>query len=93
MLICLNLTYIHNSKVAVKIEENCLKQDKLSFSFSHVKVVKFFFFELDIWSRDLKPDFTLKGCSFGALKLTKNADPNKYSHSRYGIGFDSHSLF
>ena len=24
--------------------------------------------------------------------LTKNIDPDKYSHSRYGIGFDSRSL-
>ena len=30
---------------------------------------------------------------FRAVKLTKNADPNKYSYSRYGIGFDSRSLF
>ena len=30
---------------------------------------------------------------FGAVKLTKNADSDKYSHSRYGIGFDSCSLF
>ena len=25
---------------------------------------------------------------FGAFKLTKNADTNKYSYSRHGIGFD-----
>ena len=30
---------------------------------------------------------------FGAVKLTKNANPNKYSYSGYGIGFDSCSLF
>ena len=29
---------------------------------------------------------------FGAVKLTKNADPDKYSYSGHGIGFDS-SLF
>ena len=27
-------------------------------------------------------------CLFGAVKLTKNADPVKYSYSEYGIGFD-----
>ena len=41
----------------------------------------------------LNADFTLKDCLFGAVKLTKNADPDKYSYSRYGIGFDSRSLF
>ena len=30
---------------------------------------------------------------FGAVKLTKNLDPDKYSYSRYGIGFDSRSIF
>ena len=26
---------------------------------------------------------------FGGVKLTKNADPDKYSYSGYGIGFDT----
>ena len=26
---------------------------------------------------------------FGAVKLTTNADPDKYKYSRYGIGFDA----
>ena len=30
---------------------------------------------------------------FGAVKLTKNANPNEYSYSGYGIGFHSCSLF
>ena len=30
---------------------------------------------------------------FTAVEPTKNADPNKYSYSGYGIGFDSRSLF
>ena len=30
---------------------------------------------------------------FGSVKLTKNADPDKYKCSGYGIGFDSLSEF
>ena len=30
---------------------------------------------------------------FGNVKITKNADPNKYSYSGYRKGFDSRSLF
>ena len=48
---------------------------------------------VDTLSRDLSDDFTLKSCLFGAVKLTKNADPDKYSNLGYGIGLDSHSLF
>ena len=50
-------------------------------------------YELDWWSQDLKTKFNLKDCLFGAVKLTKNADPNKYSYSGYNIGFDSRSVF
>ena len=42
---------------------------------------------------NLNADFTLKDHLFGAVKLTKNPDPDKYSYSGYGIGFDSRSLF
>ena len=30
---------------------------------------------------------------FGAVQLTKNTDPNKYSYSGYGIGLDFGSFF
>ena len=35
----------------------------------------------------------LGNCFFGAVKLTKNADPDKYGYSSYGIGFDACSQF
>ena len=45
-------------------------------------------YELDRWSRDLNTVFTPKDCLLGAVKLTKNADPDKYNYSGYSIGFD-----
>ena len=33
--------------------------------------------------------FYLKDCLFGGVKLAKNANPDKYIYSGYGIGFDS----
>ena len=41
----------------------------------------------------LSTDFTLKDSLFGAVRLTKNADADKYFYSRYNIGFDSGLLF
>ena len=46
---------------------------------------------LNEWSKDLNTDFTLGNCLFGAVKITKNTDPDKYKYSGYGIGFDSRS--
>ena len=68
-----------------------MKQDKVNL-FTYV--VSFFIaYELDTWSQDLSADFTLKYCLFGAVKLTKNIDPNKYTYSKYGVGFDCRSFF
>ena len=42
---------------------------------------------------NLKTDFTLGNCLFGSVKLTNNADLDKYKYTSYGIGFDSRSEF
>lgn len=85
-------TYIHTSKIAVKLEENCLKPDKVSVILRYV-VDTFIFYELDIWLRDLNPDFILKDCLSGTVKLTTNADPDKYYYTEFGIGSAFRSLF
>ena len=36
---------------------------------------------------------TLENCLFGSVKLTKNADIDKYGYFDYGIGFDRQSSF
>ena len=36
---------------------------------------------------------TLENCLFGSIKLTKNADIDKYGCFGYGIGFDRQSSF
>ena len=43
--------------------------------------------------RNLNTDFTLSNFLFGFVKLTKNADLDKYKCTSYGIGFDSRSEF
>ena len=39
--------------------------------------------------RNLNTDFTLRNCLFGSIKLTKNANLDKYKYSGYDIGSDS----
>ena len=50
-------------------------------------------YKLDRWSIDLNAGFTLGNCSFGSVKLTKNADPDKYKYNGYIIEFYSLSEF
>ena len=37
--------------------------------------------------------FILGDCLVEAVKLTENADRDKYGYTCYGIGFDAHSQF
>ena len=69
----------------IKFNGICLKQD--SEPFLHKNIVNLYItYKLDVWPNDLNTDFTV-------TKLTKNADPDKYKCSGYGIGFDSRSEF
>ena len=72
----------------LKFKGSGLKQEDKA-AFIHL----FFAYKLDTWSRDLNIDFTLKDCLFGAVKLTKNVDTDKYKYSSYDIGFDLQSVF
>ena len=84
---------MNNSKIRLKFKGSCFRQAvKAPFTPNNV-VNLFIVYELDRWSRDLNTDFTLKECLFGAVKLTKNDDPDKYKYSGYDIGFDSRSQF
>ena len=82
----------NNSIVRVEFRGVCLKQDKVTFNSSNV-INLFVTSELYRWSQDLNADFTLKYCLLGAVKLTKNTYPDIYFYARYGIRFDSCSLF
>ena len=63
-------------------------------NFTHRNVVYLFIAcELDIWSRNLNTTYVLGDCLFEAVKLTKNADLEKYQCNGYGIGFDMHLQF
>ena len=74
-----------------KFYGHCLMNNDIS---TLRKVINLYIsYTLDPWSRDLNIDFTLGNCLFGYMKLNKNADPDKYAYSGYGIEFDARSLF
>ena len=70
---------------------HCLIKDKISIP---KKVINLYIsYTLGLQLRNLSTDFTLGNCLFGSVKLTKNADLDKYKYTGYGIGFDSRSEF
>ena len=82
------LRYI-GAKTRVEFNGSCLKQDKVTFN--HKTIVNIYIvYELSPTLNDFDPD--LENCLFGAVKLTKNTDIDKYKYSGYGIGFDSRGI-
>ena len=79
----------------LRFEGSCLKlEDTTPITLKNVVNI-FIVYGLGSWPQDIDTDFTLGGCLFGGLKLTKIACPDKYSCSGYGIQFDTsayHSL-
>ena len=81
-----------------KYQKSCYQKILFLQNFSYFQIavkteVFFIDYELDSWSRDLNADFRLNYCLFGAVKLTKNVDFDKYSYLGYSIRFNSRSLF
>ena len=84
--------WMNNSRIRLELKGSCLKQDKAPFT-RNSAVHLFIVYELGRSLKYLNAVFTLKACLFGAVKITKNSDPDEYSYSGYGIGFDSRSPF
>ena len=72
-------------RMYLKFNGSCLKQDKIVFN--HGKIVNIYIV-YDLKSNLNNCDPTLANCLFGAVKLTKNKDIDKYKYSGYRIGFD-----
>ena len=81
------LSYI-NSRMRVKFEGDCLKQDKVTYN--HGTIIHIFY---GLYTHTISSSVTLKNCLFGSVKLTKKADIDKYKYSGYGIRFDSRGKF
>ena len=84
-----NLIY-NIARIKIKFNGDILKQNKVTYN--HEPIVNIY-----IVYR-LTPDtkhssITLENCLFGAVKLTKSADTDKYKYYGYGIGFDSRGSF
>ena len=81
----------HRVLLDINFNVNCLIKNTISIP---KKVINLYIsYMLGPQLRNLNKDFTLGNDLFGSLKLTKNADLDKYKYSSYGIGFDSSSEF
>ena len=75
-----------------KIKNHSLKQDKVIYT-PWVILNFYTVYEMNLCLLNLGIIFAFLNSLFGAVKLTKHADPGKYFYSWYGIGFDTCSTF
>ena len=88
--ITLKLNYC-GTKTRVEFNGSCLKQDKITST--NRKIVKIYIIYELTGSTSEHNDPTVKYSLFGAVRLTKNAEIDKYGYSGYGIGFDRRGGF
>ena len=84
------------TKIQVKFRGSCLKQEKVSIN--HKSIINLYIaYKINLWSSDnlcsLCSDFILGNPLFTAVKLTENADSDKYFYFRYVTGFNGRSVF
>ena len=75
-----------NGRIKLKLTKVPLKQDKVTYNHGPIGNI---YIVYELISSPKNINVTLQDCLFGTVKLTKNADIDKYKYSGYGIGFDS----
>ena len=79
------------SKIRIKFNESIL--NRFPPAILHGKIVNIYIV-YEITSNYNDSNYpTLENCSFGSVKLTKNADIDKYKYFGYGMGFDRKASF
>ena len=86
-----SLSYV-SFRLRKKIDGHCLKQDKIIFNDEAVVNI-FIVYEINLWPFKQSTDFTFGNFLFGAIKLTNNADFDKYKYSGYGIDLSTPKFF
>ena len=81
----------NDAKISLKFNGDSLKQNKVTYN--HGVVVNIYIVYKMASTSTSFSNYTLKNSLFGAVKVTKNSDINKYKYSGYGIVFGSKGSF
>ena len=85
------LLYYVSTKIRVKFNGGCLKQDKAKHN--HGTIVNIYIVYEISKNYTISSYPTLENCSLGAVSLTKHIDIDRYKYSAYGTGFDRKGEF
>ena len=82
------MSNLANGRVILKFNIPVLVQSIFSSLYSNFIINLYIVCELINGPRNPTNNFTLKNGLFGTVKLTRNADKNKFSYNGQGIAFD-----
>ena len=83
-------TIYDNARIKVRFNGDLLRQNQATYN--HGTIVNIYIV-YETTSDTKTSNITLENCLFGAIKLTKSSDIDKYKYPGYGIGFDSRRIF
>ena len=83
--------YDNDTKIRIKLNRSFLNRFTPTILQGDMVNI-YIFYEITSDYKDISYP-TLENCLFGSVKLTKNADIDKYGYSGYGIGFDRETSF
>ena len=78
-----------NARIKLKFDKSILRQ-KLSTSLG---LIANYYIVYRLNPRTYSSNIVLENCLFGKIKMTKNADTDKYKYQGHGIGFDLSGFF
>ena len=82
----LPLDYFDKPNIRLEVNGSCLKAGRVSYILN--TIINFYnAFEINPWQWYVQISFTLRNFLFGAVKLTKNSELDKYFYFWYGISF------
>ena len=84
-------TIYDNARIKVRLNDDLLRQNQVTYN--HGPIVNIYVVYGTILDTKTTSNIALENCLFGAFKLTKTSDIDKYKYSGYGIGFDSRGSF
>ena len=79
-----------NARIKLNFHGSFLRMDKVALNYGSIVNI---YIVYKLTSRTADSSITLQSCLFGAVKVTKNLDTDKYKYSGSSVGFDSRGTF
>ena len=82
------MSNLADGRAILKCNNSVVVQNSSSSLYGNFMLTLFIVYELNKWPRNPTNNITLENCLFGIVKLTRNKEKTKFSHTGPEIAFD-----